>query len=155
MPRDQAQFSCIIGRFFTKSDTQRKQLNYLLSSLLLLYSYSFPFSTSISNNYISSSFPLFAYFQLLVFTAIEIRFSFIPLNLNVTQKFINYLLPANLKVDFQSCKQNIVLMIILFLTNSSFGFQKTMLFWLSFYITDKFSLISLEVSPFLLLFFES
>ena len=71
-----------IGRFFTESDTQTKQLNYLLSSLLLLYSYSFPFSTSISNNCISSSFPLFAYFQLLVFTAIEIWFSFIPLTLN-------------------------------------------------------------------------
>ena len=104
-----------IGRFFTESDTQTKQLNYLLSSLLLLYSYSFPFSTSISNNCISSSFPLFAYFQLLVFTAIEIWFSFIPLTLNGTQKFISYLLLANLKVYFQSGKQNIVFMIIFFL----------------------------------------
>ena len=144
---DQAQVSCIIGKFFTKSDTQRKQLKYLLSSLLLLYSYSFPFSTSISNNCISSSFPLLAYFQLLVFTATEIWFSFIPLNLNGTQKFINYLLPANLKVHFQSFKQNsfndyFLLEQVLFLAS------RKLLFWLSFYISDKFSLISLEVSPF-------
>lgn len=120
----------------------------------MLNSHSFQFPASTSNKYTSCSFSLFAYFQLFAFTANVIWFSFIPLNSNYIQKFINYLLLANLMVSFESCKQNIVLLIIIsFWTIPSLASRKLHYFYcpstsLIIFITFFYWL------PFLLLFVE-